>query len=834
MQNFWQTLWQDLRYALRQLRNAPGFTLTAVLTLALGIGVTTTVFSVARQVLLAPLPYPEPQRLVGVSFNYPGEGPNADQTGEAATFLMRNSRSFEATVLMHDSSAEAALSDGHGRVSNLAVQSVSEGYFRTLGTGPALGRAFTTDEDRPGGPQALVLSHALWRRQFGGDPSIVGRTVRLDQQSVTVVGVMPASFHAEAYQTQTTLGSPDAWRPLQINPQKPGYQGHNYQMWARLRPGVTLAQAQADSPTLEAALYRAFPVYNKYQNEANQLPHVHLYPLSAVIANGVHSSLLVMAAAVSAVLLLTCLNLAGLSTARALRRGPELALRAALGASRGRLLRLTLLEVALLTAAGGAGAVLIAQFLMPYLLRSSPVAIPQLAGAAPFWASAGLAAGLACASALLFGAPMALVALRQSRRNAFNGTRAAGTARRQARAGKLLIAVQMSLAVVLLSAASLLLGTFLKLRSQPLGFSPTQLVVFQTSLKSDRYATTAATGRFVDQVLTKLQGAPGVQSASAVSGFPLQSELNTSAWPDVRTNLVQTTDFLAITPGYFQTMGIPLLSGRGFADGDTAKSLPVAVISAQTARTWWPGRSPVGGELHFGDKIAYRVVGIVADVPGHLLAVRPDVLVYAPMAQQDDKSTKMLNGWFPVSFSLRLAANIDTAKIAAQAVASADPEIPIAKLATMQQVIDTSIAAPRFFSQLAQAFAGFAVLLTAIGLFGLLSYQVTQRTREIGVRMALGASRERILGSILLASGALAALGGAAGLLGAALLQPVLSRWILDNVLNTGRYGKDLLFNNAAALALSACALALVSVAAAYLPARKASRVEPIEALRSE
>ncbi len=829
-----QTLWQDLLYALRQLRNAPGFTATAIVTLALGLGVTATVFSVARQVLLAPLPYPQPQQLVGVSFNWPGEGPNAEETGESATFLMRNSHSFQASVLMHDSSGEATLSDGHGRVSNLAVQSVSEGYFRTLGTGPALGRPFTANEDRPGGPQALVLSHALWQRQFGGDPSIVGRTVRLDQRSVTVVGVMPASFHTEAYTTQTTLGSPDAWKPLQVGPQDPGYVGHNYQMWARLRPGVTLAQAQAESPTLEAALYRAFPHLSKYQNEANQLPHVHLYSLAAVIASDAHSSLLVMAAAVSAVLLLTCLNLAGLNIARALRRAPEMALRAALGASRGRLLRLAALEVALLTIAGGAGAVLVARLLLPLLISSSPVAISQLTGTASFGVIAAITASAACLSALLFGAPMALLALRQSRPNAFSGTRTSGTTKRQASAGKLLIAVQMSLAVVLLSAASLLLGTFLKLRSQPLGFSPKKLVVFQTSLKSDRYATSAATRHFAEQVLTNLRNTPGVRSASAVSGFPLQSELNTSAWPDVRTNLMLTTEFLAVTPEYFRTMGIPVLSGRGFSDGDTAKNLPVALISAQTARTWWPNSSPVGRELHLGAKTAYRIVGIVADVPGRLLAVRPDVLVYAPIAQQDDKTTKMLNGWFPMSFALRLAANGNVAKIAAQAVASADPEIPVAKLATMQQVIDTSIAAPRFFSQLAEAFAGFAVLLTAIGLFGLLSYQVTQRTRELGVRMALGASRGRILGGVLLASGILAALGGAAGLLGAALLQPLLSRWILDNVLNTGQYGKDLLFNNAAALALSACALALVSIAAAYLPARKASRVDPMKALRAE
>ncbi len=828
------TLLNDLRYALRQLRRSPAFTFTAILTLALGLGVTTTVFSVARQVLLAPLPYRQPEQLVGVAWDWPGQGATAEQTGASAEFLVRNSRSFTATALMHDSTAETALSDGHGHVANLAVQSVSAGYFRTLGTGPALGRAFTTEEDRPGGAQAIVLSHALWTRQFGANPGIVGQTVRLDQQAVTVVGVMPANFRAEAYRTQTSLRAPDAWRPLQMGPKDPGYGGHNYQMWARLKPGVTLEQARAELTALDAALFRAYPALLKYQDEHNQLPHCAVYPLASVVANGIRPSLMVMAAAVGAVLLLACLNLAGLNTARALRRGPELALRAALGASRGRLLRLALVEVAVLTAAGGAGAALVSGLLLPFLLSGSPVAIPQVSGAASPGTIAGYAAALSCVSALLFGIPMATAALRQSRPDGFSGTRTAGTSRQQAWAGKALLVAQMSLTVVLLSAASLLLGTFLKLRAQPLGFQPDKLAVFQTSLRGERYATTTGTGRFVEAVLAKLRSEPGVRSAAAVNGLPLDSGLNDSSWPDARSGTVEMTEFRAVTPGYLQTMGIPVLTGRDLLASDTAASSPVAVISAATAAHWWPGRSALGAQIHTGDKTAYRIVGVAADVPGRSPADRTKVLLYAPFAQLANSDTKMLNGWFPISFTVRLAADVDLARMSSRAVAEADPEIPVRKLTTMREVVDRSVAAPRFFTQLAQGFAGFAVLLTAIGLFGLLSYQVAQRTREIGIRMALGASRGSIVLGVVGGSAALACGGAMLGGIAAFTIRPLLTRWIAEYVLNIAPIDHTVLFDGSLAVFIAILLLSATTLLASLLPARQAAGVDPIEALRTE
>jgi predicted permease len=828
-----QTLWNDLRYALRQLRNAPGFTLTAVLTLALGIGVTATVFSVVRQVLLAPLPYPQAERLVGVAFAWPGGAPNADQTGDSAEFLMRTSRSFQASTLISQSSTTANLSGKDGHASSVALLGVSRGYFDTLGAVPALGRAFTEEEDRPGGPQALVLSYGLWQRAFGGDPSVVGRTLRLNQESIVVVGVMPANFHAETYASQHEIVSPDAWRPLKASPKDPGYEGHNYQMYARLRPGVTLAQAQGEIQALDAALYRADPYYKTWQDPAGQLPHCHVWPLATVVAGGVHESLVVMTGASVAVLLLACLNLAGLNTARALRRASEFALRTALGATRWRLVRLAVLETMLVSLAGVAGAVLAARLLLPFLLGASPIAIPQLNGAAGAWSTLGQAGVLGLLSAVLFGAPLAIVALAQGRSSLQPGARQAGGTRRQQRASRTLLVLQMSLAVILLSTASLLLGTFLRLRAQPLGFAPEKLVVFQTNLKGERYSSTLATGQFVQKVLARLGQSPGVSSAAAINGLPLDRGLNTSGHPDGRSQLEHLVESRAVTPGYFRTMKLPLLEGRDIRDSDGPSTMPAIVVGSTAARRWWPGRSPVGSSVQMG-KRTWRVVGVVADAPGRSLA-ESSIMVYEPLAQLSDDGTKMLNGWFPTSFVVKLAARIDAGPMVRKAVADADAEIPVAKLTTMQQVVDNSVAAPRFFTELAEGFAAFGVLLTAIGLFGLLSYQVAQRTREIGIRMALGASRGAILRGVVAGSALLALTGAALGGVGALLLQPLLTRWIAENVIGTESGERSgLLFNGSIAVMLAIGLLLVTALAAALLPARRAARVEPMEALRTE
>jgi predicted permease len=833
-----QTFLQDLRYALRQLRNAPGFAATAVVTLALGIGVTATVASLVRQVLLAPLPYPEPKQLVGIAFSWPEATPNAEQTGATADFLARNTTSFASLTTLDDNSSIANLSeDGHAI--SIHVLGVSRSYFETLGVAPLIGRAFTTDEDRAGGPTALVLSYGLWQRAFAGDRAILGRSLRLNQESITVVGVMPAGFRFEAYSSRNTLGNVDAFRPIQLSPKTAGYEGDNFEMFARLKSGVTIQQALQELSALEPALYSENPYLKLWKNSAGRTPVLRAWPMVEVVAGDVHDSLIVMTWATVAVLLLTCLNLAGLNTARAMRRSAEFSLRSALGASPARMLRLAMLETSLLTLAGIAAAVAVVQILLPFLLKASPIPIPTLNGDASVWATTAQAFVIGAASASLFGWPLAAVALRSSRKGMgqtamVRSNRSGSLRSSHSKAGRILIVMQIGLAVLLVSTASTLLGTFLKLRAQPTGFQPERLIVFQTNLKGDRYATTQATTQFVNKVLTSLQQSRGVRDAAAINGLPMDRGLNISGWPGSRSNLKRNVEFRTITPGYFHTMGLPLLQGRDFNDADGPRTQPVTVISESAARKWWPDRSPLGDVVHTGTNPPMLIIGVAVDAPGNSLADQPPVLFYGPMAQQADEETKMLNGWFSTSFAIRVAGPMEVELIVRQAVSAADPEIPVANFATMRQMIDTSVAAPRFFTQLAEGFAAFGVLLTAIGLFGLLSYQVVQRTREIGIRMALGASRGMVLRSVLAASGRLTLIGGAIGATSALLLRPLLSRWIAESVVGVDAADQRLLFNGEAAVFASLAALLCVALFASLLPARRAASVEPMEALRAE
>jgi predicted permease len=398
-------------------------------------------------------------------------------------------------------------------------------------------------------------------------------------------------------------------------------------------------------------------------------------------------------------------------------------------------------------------------------------------------------------------------------------------------AGQWLIVLQIGLAVVLVAAASLLLGTFLKLRARPAGFEPDKLVVFQANLKGDRYATPEATSHFVDAVLTSLRQSPGVASAAAINGLPFDRALNDNIPSDNgRMILVQ---FRLISPGYLRTIGIPLFEGRDLTGSDLASGLPVALVSVSAARHLWPGKPAIGQTFQLAGTTS-RIVGVVADSADRSLAEAESLTVYVPITQASGKMTKMMNHWFATSFVVRMAAHLDAAPMVRRAVDAGDPEIPVAKLTTMRQLIDNSVAAPRFFTQLAAGFGGFSLLLTAVGLFGLLNYQVTQRTHEIGVRMALGASREAILRSVLGASSRLVLGGSVLGLAAALWLRPLVTHWIAETVVGGDAAQVGVLFNRTAAILTAVAVLATTALCAAALPARRASQVNPIEALRTE
>jgi putative ABC transport system permease protein len=824
-------LMQDVRFALRQLRKSPGFTVTAVLTLALGLGATTAIYSVVQGVLLAPLPYPAQDRLVGVGFTFPQEKPNDEQAGTSADFLAEHSRSFEAVGVSDDGTSGVNLSMGAGHSFQIASQRVAKGYFPTLGVPPMLGRNFTTEEDLPNGPKSVLLSYLLWKREFNSDAGVVNRVVRINEEPFTVVGVMPASLEVASESAPGTASVADIWQPLQLSPKDPGYDGDNYQMVARLRDGVSVAQAQLEMETLNQPFYKQFPNYLSWTSHSKLVHEFRVWPLQQVVVSGVRTSLLTMLAAVFAVLMVACLNLAVLMTARAWRRTREMALRSALGASRGNLLRLMMCESLILALIGGVFGLWLSRLAVPVLLAAAPISIPPMQRVGWVPAVVGLLlAGVT--TTLFFGLLPGWSLLRRDKVHALQCGQV-GVSRQQARLGDRLMVGQVAVAMVLLSAASLLLGSFLKLRSVASGVEAKHLTVAQVTLKGDAYANTLHTTQFIDKVLHELEHYPGVERVAAVNGLPLDRGLNTGGRPANRPEM-ETVEYRVVTPGYFRTLGISVLSGRDVTASDDANTLPVALVSETAARRWWPGRSPIGEEVSTGGKTQLRVVGVVADTHSHSLAESPRVTIYVPFTQLTDPMTKVVNSWFPTTFAMRLSGDVDIARAIQRAVEHADPEIPVAKIASMQTVIDRSVAAPRFFSYLAAGFAGFALLLTTIGLFGLMSYQMTQRTREIGVRLAVGADRVQILVLILRRGLLLTILGVVLGVV-ASLAVPRLIGSVLADVVYTGGSAIEAhLSNSVTALLAAATGMLMAAVLASYLPARRASTVEPTEVLRVE
>jgi putative ABC transport system permease protein len=828
-------LMQDVRYALRQLRRAPGFAVTALLTLALGIGATATMYSVVRDALLAPLPYPEHDRLVGVGFTFPEEKPNAEQTGESADFVSAHSRSFESLGVSEDSGFGANLSTdaSGGRTSRVASTKVSRGYFSTLGVQPVVGRNFTAEEDLPNGPKVAILSYQIWQRTFGGDAEIVNRVVRINEEGYTVVGVMPEGVSGSP-ETQGGAANGGVWLPLQLSPKDPGYDGDNYLMVGRLRRGVSLEQAQQDLNALAAPFYAQFPKYKEWNH--GKLVHQFLAkPLQTVLVSDVRLSLLVLLAAVVAVFLVACLNLAGLMTARAARRQRELALRTALGATRWGLLRLLMCESLLLGLIGSGLGMALASLARPALLAASPLAIPVSQTQGSSWAAGESAVVAAFVMTMLCGLLPGWTVFRQDAQAALKSGQAAGTTAAQVRTGKVLMVGQVAVAMVLLSAASLLLGSFLKLRSISSGVVPQRLAVAQVSLKGAHYEKTLQTTQFIDAVVAKLGHYPGVKSVAAVNGLPLDRGLNIGGVrPAGQPDLQQSIEFRAVTPGYFQTLGIPVMAGRDATADDGPDAAKVALVSETAARKWWPGSSAIGKQIMVGDKDIRTVVGVVADTRTNSLAEAPRVMVYEPFAQLSDRMTKVVNGWFSTTFAVRLSGDVDIATAVQKAVSDADPEMPVAKLTTMQEVIDDTVAAPRFFSWMAGGFAGFALLLTVVGLFGLLSYQVTQRTREIGVRLAIGSSRNGILLLILRRGLRLTAIGLVLGGVASLAVPRLVASVLADNVFTGGATIDSALSNSVVALGMAAVAMLFAAVLASYLPARRAAAVEPMQALRAE
>ena len=821
----------DLRFAMRQLRRSPGFAFTGVLTLALGIAAACVMFSLVSSMLLEPLPYPEPDRLVGINLDQPGGPAGAAQTGETAQFVMDHAGSFSSFGLADRGAAtDANFSVGNGHPLSLPAMHVNAGYFPTLGVAPLLGRGFTAAEAAPGGGRTVLLSDRLWHSALGGDPGVIGRVVRIDGDPATVIGVMPASA--------ATTDAPDLWQPLQMLPKDPGYQGTNYEFIARLRPGVSLAQAEAEMKTLSVALLRAIPQLRSW-DQAGPPVGESLWPLQAVFAAEARPGILGLSVAVLAVLLVACLNLAALMTARAAARQNELALRSTLGADRRSLLRLILGESLLLAVAGGLLGLLVAYAALPVLLHYAPLQLPKLHTPAIGGRTALFALGAGAGAVVLFGLLPALGSLRGLPSVGLGSARTASGSVPRQRLGKALLVAQVALATLLLAVGSALLGTCTRLRAATSGLRPQHLEVVQVQLKGQRYLSAAHTRQFLQLALERLAAIPGVGSASAVYGVPLDRGLNNSAGPADRPDLIQYAETRFVTPGYFATVGTPLLRGADFPATTRADAQPVALINEFAAKRWFQDPADaLDRTVIDGGDARRRVLGVVAPVHLGSLADSQAPTVYLPIAQMDDKTAAMVNGWFPVSFVLRLRplgqGDPDITHAAAAAISVTDADLAISKAVEMQSFVDQSYAAPRFFSWLAGGFAGFGLLLTVIGLFGLLSYQVASRTREIGVRMAVGANRAQVALLIVRRGMFLTALGLVAGLGVSLLLQGALLRFVAGALAVTTVEAGTVFANPTRVLILTAFTMLLTAVLASLLPASRAARIEPTEALRAE
>lgn len=829
---------QDLRFAIRQTRRTPGFTATAVMTLALGIGATAAVYLVIQSVLLSPLPYAFPNRLVGLAFTFPHQKPNDEQAGSSADYIRQHDTDFSSMATMNDGMSTVNLSAKGAEPRLVNALGVSQDYFRTLGVTPALGRTFSADEDRAEGPPAVILSNALWRLAFHADPSIIGRAVQVNEGTATVVGVMPADFSATAESAEGMFGRPDIWRPLQLGPGQPGYDGDNYQMIARLRDGVSIAQAQRHLDALVKPFYVQFPAYREWFDETAGPAAVHefrVWPLRDVTASKARQSILILMGAVATILLLACLNLAGLMIARVLRRQREFGVRSALGATRSQLARLIVCEGVVLAFGGAVLAFFFARIAARILLQSSPLQIPRLHAAPSLFltASAVLAISLLC-TAVFSILPAAWIGLRKDPARGVHGGHLTGKTVSHSRLSRSLLVVQLGLAMVLVSGAAFLMGTFLRLRSLPSGIEPKQLTIFQTALMGTRYKSTRQTVQFVDSVLRNLEHQPGVEDVAAVNGLPLDGGLNIGGYPVERPNLRRTIELRTITPDYFRVVGMRLLAGRGITESDNAQSEPVIVIGASAAKRWWPGRSPIGDSVRIANERNWRIVGVVPDVQMHTLVEAQGFVAYAPMAQESDQVTGIMNGWFRTSFVIRAAAGVPLEKAARTAVNRADHELPVARFATMQSIIDDTTDEPRFLAVLAAGFSAFALLLTGIGIFGLLSYQVAQRTREIGVRMALGADRRSVLGNIVGRGVVLACCGIGWGLAASYVVRPLLRTLLIDAGIPPHSGLPQVAVGNFVAALAAAAVILVVTVIASILPARHAASIEPMQALRTE
>ncbi|HEX5412074.1 MAG TPA: ABC transporter permease [Terriglobia bacterium] len=810
---FIEDLLRDVQYALRQLRRNPGFTTVVVITLALGIGANTAIFSVVNTVLLRPLPYRDADLLVTVWEYNRARSIHHTETVSAPDFADWRAENHVFQSMGASTDGSFYTLTGRGEPAAIMGYYFSADFFHVLGTAPLLGRTFLPEEEQPGKNHVVVLSYSLWQNRFGGDRAVLGKTITLDGAAYTVVGVMPPGFKWP--------GGTELWTPLTISPKAAADRNYrDLRVMARLKPGVTIQQARMEMNMIAHRLAFEYPKTNKDESSTE------IISLRQKISGGIRPALLVLLCAVGLVLLIACANVANLLLARSAGRQKEVAVRAALGASRGRLVRQFLTESILLAFAGGALGLLLAFWCTGALVAMFPPTISNLS--IPHIQKIpidGWVLGFALAVSLLTGVIFGLIpALQAARLNTDESLKECGRSLSGSAQGRhfrnTLVIAEVALSLILVASAALTIKSFAHLLGGDLGFTPHHVLTLRVLLPNHKYGTDAEQRDFSDQALDRVRALPGVKSAGTVTFLPL------SGWGGIRQVSLegQLTSqrgnpnalWSSVTPGYFRAMDIPLVKGRFFTDQDNQGANSVAIISKSLARRLAPNRNPVGQSINVeGIKGLVEVVGVVGDV--HQLGITSEVTseIYLPFSQVPAPI---------LCFTIRTAGNPSgIVRGAERAIWAVDKDQAVSYLMTMDALASESLAPQRVATVLLGVFAGIALLLAVVGLYGVIAYSVSQRTHEIGIRMALGAERRDVLKMVLSQGLKLAMIGVSIGIAGALALTRFLSS-LLYGVKPT-----DPLTFIAVSLILIA-----VAVAACYVPARRAAKVDPMVALRYE
>jgi len=796
---------QDAKFALRALRRSPAFSLIVILTLAFGIGVNTAIFSAVNALLLNPYPFPQPDRIVSVEAQHIS-GKNSNTGYQDFLDWQRQNAVFDAMAIT-PWTGEYTLT-GQGEPQRVAGGGTTPDFLRALGVQPILGRFFTADEDRPGAPRLAVLTYSAWSQRFDASPTALGRTLVLDGQQYTVIGVLPRGFAFPGIETC------DFFTPLH-GASSLGRTQHQYGVLARLKPGVSVEQAQSDMSTIARRLEQQYPATNTGWG-------VKVQPLSAALAEDVRTPVTIFACTVGFVLLLACVNVAGLLLARTSGRAKEMAIRASLGAGRFRIVRQMLTETVLLGVAGGAAGILLALWLMTVLRKAAPqefaldTSLRLNSAVLLFTLSVSLLTGIVAGLVPAWSASRA-----EPNSTLKNDGNAWGRARSRNRLMSMLVAGEVALSVLLLAGAGLLVRSFVAALHIDTGLRADRVLTFTLDLPEAKYNSKDKVMAFYRDLVERLDQSPGVESAAAIMTLPMSGGMTGGAFqvegrPKAADWVDTMVQYNASIPGYFHAMGIPILRGRDFNQQDSASSLSVGIVNDTLARQYFPGQDPLGQRYKDDYDGKWRtIVGVVGSVK-HQQPMKPPVPgVYAPHAQ-----------WTSSWMTVTVRAHGDAAALtnsARAAVHGLDPDLPLVKVRTMRQVVSDSIAEQRLLMQFLVGFGVFALLLDAIGIYGIVDYSVRQRTREMGIRVALGASYQSVIRLVLQRGTLPAAVGVLVGL-------PVALAG--SGILRAMLYGVSP--RDWAVFLGVPAVLLLIAAGASFLPARRAAKVDPIGALRCE